>query len=341
MKIRKNKQKYKQVLLQEIMAQIPKNNMPKSNATISIEDYIYVLGIIRRYGLNYIFDKVKDKFELSNFVLSLFEYGISFNDYLVTSSILSMYPNIRYDNNNLKNMYSGKLNENQINRIQEIVNKISYISTWLNNLKLNQNTDTNKPKTIPDSQNNINLSKPIPNKNTESYGQKTDTFNNQVNYNKSDYVKLIMSNWITGIYKPAYLLSIRLPEHQATNNEFKSNTHLRMIMKVFEKKLLGRHWNKHHLRFIAFAENGTNTNWHYHVLFNQSNFTEDELQETILQTSITLKLPSYCLLLESITHNAENVNFYCEKEIKVLENGNFNSDSIILSDCLFYIFKNA
>lgn len=210
MKIRKNKQKYKQVSLQEMMAEITNNPMPKSNATISIEDYIYALGIIRRYGLNYIIDKVKDKFELSNFVLPLFEYGISFNDYLVTSSILSMNPNIRYDNNNFKKMCSGKNNGNQINRIQEIVNKISSISKCLNNLKLNQNTHINKPKATTDSQNNINLSKPIPNKKAESYGQKTDTSNNQVNYNKSDYVKLIMSNWITGIYKPAYFLSIRL-----------------------------------------------------------------------------------------------------------------------------------
>ena len=107
MKIRKNKPKYNHVSLQEMMAEIPKNNMPKS-----------------------------------------------------------------YDNDNFKNMYSGKLNGNQINRIQEIVNKISYISTWLNNLKLNQNTDINKPKTIPDSQNNINVSKPIPNKNIDSMDKK-------------------------------------------------------------------------------------------------------------------------------------------------------------------------
>ena len=145
MKIRKNKQKYKYVSLQEIMAQIPKNNMPKSNATRSIEDYIYVLGIIRRYGLNSIIDKVKDKFELSNFILPLYEYGISFNDYLVTSSILSVYPNIRC-NNNLKKMYSGKFNRNQINHIQEIDNTVSYISKCLNNLNFNQNTHINKPK---------------------------------------------------------------------------------------------------------------------------------------------------------------------------------------------------
>ena len=229
------------------------------------------------------------------------------------------------------------MNKNTIQTFIKIIKKMYYTFIRLYNLHRQENTNIEISKTVTGLINDEFLIQPKQNKNTESYGQKTDTFNNQVNYNKSDYVKLIMSNWITGIYKPAYLLSIRLPEHQATNNEFKSNTHLRMIMKVFEKKLLGRHCNKHHLRFIAFAENGTNTNWHYHVLFNQSNFTEDELQETILQTSITLKLPSYCLLLEPITHNAENVNFYCEKEIKVLENRNFNSDSIILSDCLFGI----
>lgn len=47
MKIRKNKQKYKQVSLQEMMAEITNNPMPKSNATISIEDFCVCLFITK------------------------------------------------------------------------------------------------------------------------------------------------------------------------------------------------------------------------------------------------------------------------------------------------------
>ena len=46
----------------------------------------------------------------------------------------------------------------------------------LKQINLKQNTHINKPKTTPDSQNDVNVSKPIPNKNTESYGQKMRYF---------------------------------------------------------------------------------------------------------------------------------------------------------------------
>lgn len=346
MKIRKNKPKYKQVSLQEMMAEITNNPMPKSNATRSIEDYIYVLGIIRRYGLNYVIDKVKDKFELSNFVLALFEYGISFNDYLVTSSILSVYPNIRYDNDNdndnFKNMYSGKLNGNQINRIQEIVNKISYISTWLNNLNFNQNTHINKPKTTPELQNSLDIIKPIPNDITDSYGQKIDSFVKSIYSDKKhltpDVIRKILNEWIAQEYNPTHFLTIQLLDNQKTKDLYTSINHLRNIMKTFEKSLMNN-WNRHHLRFIAFAENGTSRDWHFHILFNQRNFIEEELQNAILKANIREQLPSYCLELKQIQNNLLEVVSYCTKEIKIHWNKKINCKSIIFSEDLFNLNK--
>ena len=342
MKIRKNKPKYKQVSLQEMMAEITNNPMPKSNATRSIEDYIYVLGIIRRYGLNYVIDKVKDKFELSNFVLPLFEYGISFNDYLVTSSILSVYPNIRCDNNNFKKMYSGKFNRNQINRIQEIVNKISSISKCLNNLNFNQNTHINKPKSTPELQNSLDIIKPIPNDITDSYGQKIDSSVKSIYSDKKhltpDTIIKIFNEWITQEYNPTHFLTVQLPDNQKTKDLYISINHLRNIMKTFEKSLMNN-WNRHHLRFIAFAENGTSSDWHFHILFNQRNFTEEELQNAILKANIREKLPFYCLELRKIDTNVINVDSYCTKEINICWNGKFNSDGIIFSENLFNINK--
>ena len=342
MKIRKNKPKYKQVSLQEMMAEITNNPMLKSNATRSIEDYIYVLGIIRRYGLNYVIDKVKDKFELSNFVLPLFEYGISFNDYLVTSSILSVYPNIRCDNNNFKKMYSGKFNRNQINRIQEIDNTVSYISKCLNNLNFNQNTHINKPKSIPNYQNSSDIIKPIPNDIADSYGQKIDSFVKSIYSDKKhltpDTIRKIFNEWIAQEYNPTHFLTVQLPDNQKTKDLYISINHLRNIMKAFEKSLMNN-WNRHHLRFIVIAENGTSSDWHFHILFNQRNFTEEELQNAILKANIREKLPSYSLELKQIQNNLLEVVSYCTKEIKIHWNKKFNSKSIIFSEDLFNLNK--
>lgn len=146
-----------------------------------------------------------------------------------------------------------------------------------------------------------------------------------------------MNNWITGIYQPTHFLTIRLPENWSNANEFSSNSRLRMIMKIFERSLLGKHWNKHHLLFIVFTENGTSDNWHYHILLNQGKFAEQELQNAILKTNIKLGLPGYCLKLNLIKKHLDEVEKYCTKEMKVYFDDRFDSDRIILSHDLFYL----
>ena len=108
-----------------------------------------------------------------------------------------------------------------------------------------------------------------------------------------------------------------------------------MIMKVFEQKLLGCHWNKHHLPFICFAEQGSGTVWHYHILFNQGKFSEKELENAISEARAVLKLPLYCLYLENINCSEDRVKNYCHKEVEIYWNGKVNSDRFILSADLF------
>lgn len=196
--------------------------------------------------------------------------------------------------------------------------------------KLNKNTHIKDPKTARNKPINKNLSKPIPNKTTESCNQKTRCL-------KSETVKEELNKWLTGIYKPTHLLTIRLPENWSNTDEFKSKSHLRMIMKIFERSLLGKHWNRHHLPFIVFAENGADTDWHYHILLNQNNFTNQELQNAILATTIKLKLPFYCLRLDTIEKYLDTVEEYCSKEMKIYWNGKFDSDRMVLSHDLFYL----
>ena len=175
-----------------------------------------------------------------------------------------------------------------------------------------------------------NLKTSIPYKTTESYGQKTRDM-------KNNDIKLELNRWITGFYSPTHFLTIQLPENYKSCNSHNSKTHLRMIMKIFEKSLVGRHWNKKHLPFICVAENGTDIDWHYHILFNQGKFTGQELLNAQFKTNIILKLPSYCLELKPIEDFLNIIEAYCTKEIKVFLQKFIDSDRIILSHDLFYL----
>lgn len=110
-------------------------------------------------------------------------------------------------------------------------------------------------------------------------------------------------------------------------------------MVSFEKSLMNN-WNRHHLPFIAFAELGLSRKWHFHLLLNQENFTDEQLENAILKTNKREKLPAYCLKLEKID-NARQVEGYCTKEIKIKEYNKFDSDRIIFSHDLFNLpYKN-
>ena len=148
-------------------------------------------------------------------------------------------------------------------------------------------------------------------------------------------IKKDMQDWILDNYQPTYFLSIRLPKNWASENLSNSLNHLQLIMKTFEKELLGRHWNKHHIPFIAFAEKGVSFEWHYHILFNHGKFIEQDLQNAILSMAGILKLPVYCLDLKPIENQPNTVIAYCIKEMKIYDNNSFDSDRMILSHDLF------
>lgn len=138
-------------------------------------------------------------------------------------------------------------------------------------------------------------------------------------------------------YNPNYFLTVQFPEHKKTENSEISNNRLRIIMKNFERQLLGRYWNKHHLPFICFAELGTSKMYHYHILFNSKDFKSEDIQSALNKTTYQQKLPSYSLKLEQIVYNEEIVFVYCTKEIKIKNNNKFDSSKIITSHDLFDI----
>ncbi len=260
--------------------------------------------------------------------------NLSYINRLLTSSfficpvynkcILSSYT---CNENNFTFGSGGESREQFINYMTRIV--YTTPSTCKSSLSTNfsQNTSINNPKSPHNKLLNENLSKPIPNKTTESCGQKT-------RYLKADDIKASLNNWLTGIYKPTHFLTLQLPENKKSADLMTSTRHLKNIMKAFEKSLMNN-WYRHHLRFIAFAENVTSADWHYHILLNQGKFTEQELQNAVFATNIREKLSSYCLKLDKIDENVLTVDAYCTKEMKIYWNGKFDSDRIIFSECLF------
>lgn len=249
--------------------------------------------------------------------------------YNVSSSFVS-----GIDNENIFTLsYASESSGYFINYTPETVYTSPFISKCLKPVNLNQNTSINKPKSTRSEQISMKANKPIPNKTLESRGQKT-------RHLKSETIKHKLNNWLTKVYQPTHFLTIQLPENKKNKNLLMAKDNLRNIMKAFEKSLMNN-WNRHHLPFITFAEQGISKEWHFHILFNQGVFTDEELEFAIIEATVREKLPRYCLKLIPIKNNTTNVENYCTKEMKIYFNGYFDSDRIIFSHDLFNLpYKN-
>ena len=189
----------------------------------------------------------------------------------------------------------------------------------------------------------VKASKPIPKEKVESCGQKTRHYKNTNLYGSrvitTEKLKIASIKFALERYDPTYFLTLQLPENLKTENVRMSKKHLRVIMKSFEKKLLGRHWNKRHLKFICFAEHGTSDKLHYHILFNHMHYSEQELYDAINKVIYMQKLPYYCINLKKIDVTTENVVSYCVKEIGFTND--WDAENIITSHDLFDVeYKN-
>ena len=270
----------------------------------------------------------------------------SYIDRLLTSSFFISpiynkypFPSSYTGNENIFTFGSaGKISGQFINYMNGIVYAGSSIRKCSNPANPSQNTSIKNQKAARGKQIDTKVIKPIPNETTESCGQKTDSFVKLLcrckNLLSADDTKKILNEWIGREYKPTHFLTLQLPENKKSTDLTTSTRHLKNIMKAFEKSLMNN-WNRHHLRFIAFAENGISTDWHFHILFNQGKFTEQKLQNAVLAATIRENLPFYCLELDKINENMLTVDSYCTKEIKIYWNGKFDSDRIIFSECLF------
>ena len=89
-----------------------------------------------------------------------------------------------------------------------------------------------------------NLKTPIPNKTTESCGQKIESY-------VSVPIKEEFNKWLNDTFHPTYFLTVQLPDNKKSANLDNAKEHLRNIMKAFEKSLMNN-WNKHHLFYLVY-----------------------------------------------------------------------------------------
>lgn len=150
--------------------------------------------------------------------------------------------------------------------------------------------------------------------------------------NKTTKIKKTIYSWFKN-YNPQYFLSIQFPKCRRSVNLTKNEANLRQIMSNFEKILLGRHWNRKHIPFVAIAEQGKSIHWHYHVLIYDCPFDFFTVQKVFQQVSFQLHLPHEVLLVKLIYSNG--VNGYSSKEFKADIKNHFDSDRIITSEILF------
>jgi hypothetical protein len=135
--------------------------------------------------------------------------------------------------------------------------------------------------------------------------------------------------------KPTHFLTLQFPITKRTANFDKSKKYLYSVMHNFECRLLGRHWNKKHLEFIAFAEHGKSEGWHYHILFNSGEFTTEQLETALDITTTRKKLHNEAFMLKPITSTPDCVYKYCTKETRADGKCHFDSKRFIPSRELF------
>lgn len=150
--------------------------------------------------------------------------------------------------------------------------------------------------------------------------------------------KNILQSWFSNI-NPQYFLSVQFPKHLRSTDLIKSNQKLCKIMSNFEKLLLGRHWNRKHIPFVAVAEHGKSVHWHYHIYVYDCPFTPFEMQLTVHNLLVKLGLPKETLDIKPIL--TPGVYSYSSKEIIADINYHFDSDRIITSEILFNLQRKS
>lgn len=222
-------------------------------------------------------------------------------------------------------------------KTRRLLNKIfDYLIMFLYKILVDEKNHNYTDKTVYKAPSSHICSENLDPANLNNFNINKTKPENTKTISKPKQIKNSIIDWVAS-FNHTHFLTLQLPNSMKTDDSDTSNHHLRKIMAEFQRQLLGKHWNKKHLSFMAFAEKGKSEGWHYHIVFDGSNFTTEELQVALNKAAISRKLSPSIFYLETINHNKNKLYSYCTKEMKIKNNYNFNCDNIILSGDLFNI----
>lgn len=160
--------------------------------------------------------------------------------------------------------------------------------------------------------------------------------NNTGNITSTEKLQQQAQDWLDNKIFSHYL-TVDLPMSVQHYNYDKAQIVLRNIVKRYEKELVGRHWNKHPVHFVGFAEQGEHKIWHWHLLLWAFQYTNNELQSALVKTTNYMNLDNNTLDIRPINRTPWILNNYNIKELKADGKLRFDSDRIFTSDMIFYL----
>lgn len=158
------------------------------------------------------------------------------------------------------------------------------------------------------------------------------------------YAQDEITAWVNREINPTHLMTVQFPANLKTSNLFTARERLRRIMKSFEYFLVGRYWHVKPVEFIAFAEHGLSTGWHFHIPLNlkcnprtKEHYTEKQIDDALSSVWNTYELNRYSLHMLKLEETPERAVNYCTKELTANMALRIDSDRIITSRELFDI----
>ena len=141
-------------------------------------------------------------------------------------------------------------------------------------------------------------------------------------------------NWLCD-FAPTHFISIQFPTNQRSKNMEISRNHLRKVMKYFQKQLNLRHWFKHILHFIGFAEQNTADKWHFHLFLQNNRYHNDKIIRAINQTLEHFDYSKRVINIKTLDRTQCKAYFYATKDIKANKNAHFDDNRVFLSTEMF------
>lgn len=141
--------------------------------------------------------------------------------------------------------------------------------------------------------------------------------------------------------KPTHFITIQIPCSMKTELDIIFTQYMYLLMKVFEKALLGRHWNKYVYKFFMIYERGAGKKLHAHILVNLGSESDERIINAGKQMWHAFKCQYGTrhkpdIDIEEII-SQDKVADYCLKELWKGSTRNMtNSDNIFTESMLFH-----